>query len=173
MNDMRRRAYQSKERGFTLIETFVAITILVTAVAGPLTLAQKGLTSALIARDQLMASFLAQEGIEYVRQQRDSNSLQGLSWLNGLSACIGQDCMIDAAADSAPATCSGACSTLRFDESTHFYGYDSSDSLSPYTRTVRIDELSATEARITSAVSWQSGIFTRQVSFTEIIMDWQ
>lgn len=159
--------------GFTLIETFVAITILVTAVVGPLTLAQKGLTSALIARDQLMASFLAQEGIEYVRQQRDSNSLQGLPWLNGLSACIAQNCMIDAAADPAPVTCSGACLPLRFDESTYFYGYDANDSLSPYTRTVRIDELSATEARITSSVSWRSGIFTRQVSFTEVIMDWQ
>lgn len=172
MNDMK-PAYRSAQRGFTLIETFVAITILVTAVAGPLTLAQKGLTSALIARDQLMASFLAQEGIEYVRQQRDSNSLQGLSWLNGLSACIGQDCMIDAAADSAPTACSGACLPLRYDESTHFYGYDAGDSLTPYTRTVRIDEISATEARVTSTVSWQSGIFTRQMSFTEVILDWQ
>lgn len=173
MNDMKTYSAARHKRGFTLIETFVAITILVTAVVGPLTLAQKGLTSALVARDQLMASFLAQEGIEYIRQQRDTNSLQGLGWLDGLSACVGQTCMIDAAADPAPVACSGACLPLRYDESTHFYGYDTNDSLSPYTRTLRVDSLSATEARITSTVSWQSGIFTRQVSFSEVILDWQ
>lgn len=162
------------QRGFTLIETFVAITILVTAVAGPLTLAQKGLTSALVARDQLMASFLAQEGIEYVRQQRDSNSLQNLDWLAGLSNCIGQTCLVDPVADSAPELCGGACVPLRYDESTDFYGYDLSDDVSPYTRTVRIDELaSGYEAQITSTVAWRSGVFTREVSLTEVITDWQ
>jgi Tfp pilus assembly protein PilV len=51
--------------GFTIVETLVAITILMIAIAGPLTIAQKGLTASTYARDQMIASFLAQDGLEY------------------------------------------------------------------------------------------------------------
>ncbi len=166
---------RSTNRGFTLIETFVAITILVTAIAGPLTLASKGLTSALVARDQLTASFLAQEGIEYVRQKRDTNHLQGnASWLAGLSNCIDQDCTIDVVTDTAPTVCTDGCAPLRYDETTGFYGYDPLDEVTVYTRTVRIRPLeSGFEAEVTSTVSWQSSVFTRRVTLTEIITNWQ
>lgn len=167
--------YNTTARGFTLIETFVAITILVTAIAGPLTLASKGLTSSLIARDQLTASFLAQEGIEYVRQKRDTNQLQGNpTWLHGLDNCIGQDCTIDVVLDSQPEACVGGCEALRYDETSGFYGYDPLDDVTVYTRTLRITLLpSGFEAQIRSTVSWQSGIFTRQVVLSEVITDWQ
>lgn len=57
--------------GFTLIEALIAITILTFAVAGPLSTASRALVAAEIARDQVTASYLAQEGIEYVRAMRD------------------------------------------------------------------------------------------------------
>lgn len=57
--------------GFTLIETLVAIAILSVAVTAPLFTADRALVAAEIARDQLTASYLAQEGVEYVRAMRD------------------------------------------------------------------------------------------------------
>ena len=62
--------------GFTLIETLVAVTILVLAVAGPLTVASRVLIAAQNSKDQLIASYLAQEGIEYVRAMRDHEFLR-------------------------------------------------------------------------------------------------
>ena len=59
-------------RGFTLVETLVAIAILMIAVSGPLVVANKGLISALYSKDQAMATFLAQEGMELVRNEKDS-----------------------------------------------------------------------------------------------------
>ncbi len=60
-------------KGFTLIETLVAISLLVIAVSSPLSLAARSLFSAHYAKDQLVASHLAQEAIEIVRQKRDQN----------------------------------------------------------------------------------------------------
>lgn len=173
MNDM--KSYSQTNRGFTLIETFVAITILVTAIAGPLTIASKGLTSSYVARDQLTASFLAQEAIEYVRQKRDTNHLQGNpSWLSGFENCIDQDCMIDVAADTEPETCLSGCDALRYDTTTNFYGYDPLDDATVYVRSLRIVPLaSGFEAEVRSTVSWQSSIFSRQVTLNEVITDWQ
>ncbi|KKU81658.1 MAG: hypothetical protein UY07_C0012G0017 [Parcubacteria group bacterium GW2011_GWA1_47_8] len=60
-------------RGFTLIEVLVAITILLIAVVGPISLIGGSLAQIRIARQNAVAVNLAQEGIEAVRQLRDSN----------------------------------------------------------------------------------------------------
>ena len=66
---------KSTTNGFTIIETLVALAILMLAIAGPLYAANRALVTAQIARDQLTASHLAQEGIEYVRMMRDDEYL--------------------------------------------------------------------------------------------------
>ncbi len=84
------------KKGFTIIETLVAITVLMIAIAGPLTIAQKGLLASVYARDQMIASFLAQDGMEYARNVRYYNIINSLDWLRGLSDCIQTNpCSID------------------------------------------------------------------------------
>jgi len=61
--------------GFTLVETMVAIAILTVAVAAPLLTAERAAAAAYAARDQLTASYLAEEGLEYVRAMRDDTYL--------------------------------------------------------------------------------------------------
>lgn len=63
----------SRNSGFTIIETLVAITVLMIAVAGPLVVASKGLNTALYARDQVIASGLAQESMEYIKNLKNNN----------------------------------------------------------------------------------------------------
>jgi prepilin-type N-terminal cleavage/methylation domain-containing protein len=100
--------YNSKKttRGFTLVETLVAISILVLALTGPLTIISQALKASYYSRDQIVAFYLAQESMEYIRNIRDENSLKtGASvdsWLDGIgdistcraggapSACIDQ-----------------------------------------------------------------------------------
>jgi Tfp pilus assembly protein PilV len=63
--------------GFTLVETLIAITVLMIAISGPLVVANDGLTAALYARDQMTATFLAQESMETIKNFRDTNLAAG------------------------------------------------------------------------------------------------
>lgn len=70
--NMKTRGLKTRE-GFTLIETLVAIALLMLALIAPMSLAAEALTSAYYSRDQITAFYLAQEGIEIVRAVRDAN----------------------------------------------------------------------------------------------------
>ena len=59
--------------GFTLVESLVAITILMIAIAGPLTVANKAYTSALDARNEVIGYNLAQEALELASNYKDNN----------------------------------------------------------------------------------------------------
>lgn len=86
------------EGGFTLIEALVALSIIALAVIGPLSLAATSLSAAQVARDQLTAYYLAQEGIEIVRNVRDTDRLNGATqWTDGWFNCFNSgsgDCAV-------------------------------------------------------------------------------
>jgi Tfp pilus assembly protein PilV len=81
--------------GFTIVETLVAIAILMISIAGPLTIAQKGLLASIYARDQVVASFLAQDAMEWLKNDRDDYIMQKNSadffsdWVSSYGACSG------------------------------------------------------------------------------------
>jgi len=59
------------QSGFSLVETLVAITILLIVITGPLTLVSNSARSTNFANDQVMGYFLAQEGLELAQAARD------------------------------------------------------------------------------------------------------
>jgi prepilin-type N-terminal cleavage/methylation domain-containing protein len=174
---MKTRPYNKKgNRGFTLVEAMVAISILSLAVTGPLVIAQKGLGSAIYAKDQIIAAYLAQEAVEYVRNTRDTNRITGSAWLTGLSACAvssgGEACEIDARktdllAAGAVTSCSGGvCDPISFDGSSGLYGYGIG-SPTKFTRSISIDSrASPKEATITVTVAWATNLFLPVRTFT-------
>jgi len=80
----------SHHRGFTLIETIVAISVLMLGIIGPMTLAARNIKASRDASDRLIASFLAQEGIEVVRSNIANNSADDNPWLDGITGVPGQ-----------------------------------------------------------------------------------
>lgn len=165
-----------KARGFTLIETLVAITVVVTAIAGPLAIATKGLSSAFFARDQIAAFYLAQEAIEYIRNVRDTNTLSdNPDWLSGFASCVSGDCTIDATelqVGNAVALCpQGGCPALKYNEISGLFNHRTGNE-SPFTRTVRLSTVNGNEVSIGVTISWKTGIFSRQFKVRENILNW-
>jgi len=165
--------------GFTLIETLVAIAILVAAITGPLTLASQSLFSAFVARDQMIASFLAQDAIEFIRYKRDTNFLNNhplpLTNAGSLGLCTTVNgCQIDSYVESIESCTAGGCDALLFDDATGVYGYISNTStvVTPFERIVQIQEQSPTEALVSVTVKWKTRSINKEFTVEEIIYDW-
>lgn len=73
--------------GFTILETLVAIAILILAITAPLAIIAQALRSSYYARDQVTAYYLAQEAIEFLRNRRDNVGLEATvpaeNWIDG------------------------------------------------------------------------------------------
>lgn len=72
---------KNQESGFTIMETLVAIFILVLSITGPLVFSQTGLRTAFVSRDQMIAFYLAQDAIETIKNMRDQNFIDKDPWL--------------------------------------------------------------------------------------------
>jgi type II secretory pathway pseudopilin PulG len=80
------------QSGLTIVESLVAISILVISVLGPLVIVSQALRTSFFARDQLTTYYLAQEAIEHIRNLRDRNSLRETdhnAWLKDITFLTG------------------------------------------------------------------------------------
>jgi len=171
--------------GFTLIETLVAITVLVVAVASPLSLAAQSLFAAYYAKDQVIAYNLAQEAIELIRNKRDHNILEDLDggnagWLNGMGAGAVHEVVIDIrSVSNNNYTLSNRTAT---NERVVFNGvtYTQDDGScttpckkTPFTRYVIIKKINGSEIKVTAVVSWKTGAFSNRVfQISETLYEW-
>jgi prepilin-type N-terminal cleavage/methylation domain-containing protein len=165
-------------RGFTLIETLVAISLLSIAIVAPMSLTSQSLSAAYYARDQITAFNLAQEGLEAVRAIRDGQILEISRTADASSIDlfgpipVNQNFTIDSrSSDPAQAMhiCpSNGCPPLQTDGV--LYGYDVDTETWPltnFTRTLRASYVGASqdEIRLSVRVEWPTA--ARQIrSFT-------
>jgi len=78
----------SKVSGFTLVETLVAISIFTLSVLALMVILGNGLSDTNFAKQKITATYLAQEGIEYMRNMRDTHVLydeNNLGWTEFLA----------------------------------------------------------------------------------------
>ncbi|MBI4065655.1 prepilin-type N-terminal cleavage/methylation domain-containing protein [Candidatus Kaiserbacteria bacterium] len=173
-------------RGFTLIETMVAVTILAFAVAGPLYTANRVVVAAQTARSQLTASYLAQEGIEYVRSVRDNEYLSAYraggtnvsstawnNFLNAITTSCGTSCQFDPTNNSLTACSGSGCSALWLSSANVYTQKQTSGVATPFTRTIQAVAITANDEKITSTVSWNFHGTPYSVTINTHITPWQ
>ncbi len=189
-----------KEKGFTLVETLVAIFILVLSTTAPMVVAQNGLRAAYLARDQITAFYLAQDAMEFVKNVKDDKGLVILydsipnksTWLDYLGDCkIKAQPLSGCTIDTLKGTNDGieecpvgvGCldsadpnsdSHLKYDSTSLAYGFSGSEE-SKFARTVSIEEVQVDrEIKVTTRVRWKSneGIGSREIDVIEYMTNW-
>lgn len=179
------RQFKNKKNryGFTLIETLVAISIIMIGLTAAFDVAQLGISSSSFAKNRTSAYFLAQEALEAVKAKRDHNLLltnlgTPTNWLDGLTGgtalcdnyLFGCDydlksTLADVNADEVFLSCTdinaNGCNLQivpGIAPGTYYYGHGGTPSL--FTRRLFITEFNGgTEASVRVVVTWPGGSF--------------
>ena len=180
-------------KGFTIIESLVAITILIIGVLGPMTAATRGITDGLYASNQLIATYLAQEAIELASVQLTKNSnTPGVDFLADLSDCLSSNFLITCATVITPngdgafefKSCANAdgCQ-IAYDSDSGFYrSYPSGGTnfVGPiFTRTLKVKKLSETtddppkvkDVLLKAEVTWFNKTISKNLSLSRYVFN--
>jgi hypothetical protein len=158
---------------FTLVEALIAMSILIIGIISSFILVTRALYNTSIIQDRLTASFLAQEGLESVREIRDSNYIKKINggsngWADGLQSGIYRISFengLEKITDLSEAT-------LYFHDDTGLFDYNSSGTLTSFKRQIQIDKISDYELRITITVSWQTKGINYSLQAEDHLFDW-
>lgn len=155
-------------RGFTLIETLVAL-VLITVAMGPVfILATSSVNTASRIEHNLIAANLAQEGIEVIKNIRDTNWLNGSAFDNNLPAGIWR---LEWNTTGGGLMAIGLNPVLK--KNNGLYNY-SSGTDTVFQRTVTISKPNSGELILTSSVTWmERGGINRNVSVESHLFDWR
>lgn len=178
--------YAQKKRGFSLVETLVAISILMISIAGPMVLVANGIRSSAFSRDQITAFYLAQDAIEGVRYIRDGNRIEkvlsanpdGVAWdaLTQYSCTDANPCGIDTYklyVDGSNFISQETANDFMSMDSFGIYRYMSgSSNETRFKRWITITAVDDKEVEIEVTIDWSSGIFTRQFKVKESLFYW-
>mgnify|MGYP000257920243 CR=1 FL=1 len=171
-------------KAFTLVETLVAISIVVIALMGPFQVVQQGLLASYAARDQLIATALAEEGVEYVRGLRDANYLYNIanpnsprSWMFGMNGTNGPDCFVAGCVvdptQGTIAVFASSTAPLKLSTTNVYTQANPSGAVATrFTRKVEFLTASATEVKVTVTVSWRTNNVPLTVRVTNTLHDW-
>ncbi len=157
-------------QGQTLIEVIVSLFIITVGIIGTLMLANYSIQAGTQSRERVQASVLAQEGIEVVKNIRDTNWIKmangvtGVTWNSNLSVGPVDDA---AYSSSFPINTIGKLNGLT----------GANGALTNFDRTTIIDEVSSPanpdKKQVTCIVSWTNSRGLQTVKAIDYITNWQ
>lgn len=175
--------YQNKQTGFSLVETLVAVSLLLIVIVGPMTISARTAKSSSFASEQVQAFFLAQEGLELAQAARDEVTLKYFKgdladpWAEFIDESGGdyQDCFSSVGCglqwDSGnssqlamPIKCNNPSDDCRLYRSasgrSHFNHNSAGNTETLFTRTIYFEKIGPNpvpEVRVRSVVTWRTG----------------
>lgn len=151
------------KKGFSFLEVMITIAVLSVGILGVLALVSSSMRYSMNARDSIIASELAQEGIELARNVRDNNFITHSSdpfydFITSPPAWPGMNrYKIDY--DDATLNYIGASCRLYYNASTGLYAHSwAGTTLTKFQRQIIVDPYGTSDRKITSMVSWGSSL---------------
>ncbi|MDD5528301.1 MAG: hypothetical protein PHO56_05040 [Patescibacteria group bacterium] len=170
--------------GFTILEITVVIFIIVMGLMGILSLSNQNIQVKTINRSTVIASQLAQEGLELVRNKRDVNWLQGGDWetssstgshLDILQQAKGYSYTVDAATGligAAPGGINDSAAKLYLN-SAGFYTHAVTATSTGFSRLITVGNETAASTSVTCLVQWHNGTNTNNFTAQTVLYNWK
>ena len=143
-------------KGFSMAEVVISASVLMIMTAGIFLALTGSLNHSMDSRNHIIASELAQEGIELVRNVRDNNLASGVDYNTYFSSNL-DSCRIDKDynyTDSNSISCNNANDVFQLKYNNNFYEHTDGDGTRFYRKIKIADYNSGTGKTITSVVSW-------------------
>ena len=138
---------------FTLVETLVAISIFTVSLLGIMSVLASGVSNTGYAKGKMAAAYLAQEGIEYVRNLRDTDVIgyvdadgNSIGWSNYFANFTGTQ-------------------TITLPNPPFYLP-------TGFSRTVSKQKIDSNEVKIYSKVTWTQGSGPHTITFSENLFNW-
>lgn len=191
---------QHHSSGSILVETLVAVALVMLAVPAALTVASKSISLASYSKQQVIATYLAQEGLEIIRNRRDENMIKilagdtSVTWTSGFygppgGICgpgAGVRCRVDYGVsprtDPLIQRCTGSCPlVLCKNTSDGTYAHPTGATCTapwmttPFSRYVQVSNIpggNLDERRVTSVVTYTIYGVTKSISLSEGLTKW-
>lgn len=158
---------KKRRRGQSLIESMVALSVLLIGLLGVLALLSQSLGLNRSISQSYIASYLSAEGIEVVKNIIDTNQINGRAWNYGLANGIYE------VEYSSTSLMPDQNRFLRYDPTSNLYSY-SGEQQTPFKRTVAITLLSGDEIRVVARTTWTGrGAGSFSVALEDHFFNWR
>ncbi len=163
-----------------MLEMMMAIFVILVGVLGVMSLIQRVLFFGSISHSRLAAAYLAQEGIEIIRNIRDTNWLEARTvandWDEGLTNCS-TGCAADYNHSYGPNLTDPDLSIINPDtflniDGNGFYSY-SSGTQTKFKRKIKISSISPDALNVLVEISWTDKEATYSLSVQENLYNWR
>ena len=181
----------TSKRAFVLIETIVAVSIILLVVPAVLGMTTRGISVSSYSKSQMTANYLAEEGVEVIRNKRDHNFLQQqngvtVSWDDGFGSgsavCTVNPCIINPLLGvNGIQACNGGsmstnppsdCYRLYADSNGFYTNVATGNTVTPFWRGVKVTQVSAKEYVVASTVTWNTTFLQKSITVTGYMTNW-
>jgi len=166
--------FKIQEEGQLLVEAMIAISVLIIGVFGIFSLLNQSLGLNTIVTSQYIASNLAMEGVEVIKNLIDNNVLQGKAWNEGLN---NGDYRVDYSTISLEPSLNPD-DKLKFDSATGLYNYSTGNDTN-FKRKVRLENIQDpsageyNEIRVNSIVAWTIKGGSHEINAEDHFFNWR
>lgn len=162
-------------KGFSIIETVVALSIITIGILGILSLFTQTVSNSELGVNQEIATNLAQEGVEIIRNQRDSNWItEKEEWDDGISE-TGYYQVNFKDNNTWEIKKLGIDSTFQpfYLKNDEIYTHDATGKITIFSRQIAINNYEKDILKITSTVQWTERGKTQSIILKDNLYNWQ